>query len=934
MTSSRTLKAISVLAVALGLVLGGTGLSDAALVKGEAKCAGKLGKGSAKLTKTIVGGMSKCRLGQISGKVTGSCPDSKTQAKINKASNKLVSGAEKSCSSSCSVSNDVPCITTSVCPPLAHLSTPAHEQCSGVMGSNPFDVGNFGFPGAYCEDTLGHSMVSANDVGSCVASLTASTSNAMVALMFGSTSSASDLSKEARGCLTAASKGTTKLVGTIHKGVVKCRSLINKGKVNMNAATCTTNDAKLAGKIAKATTKLTAGLTKKCTDAAVQELDLCGAGTGAITTVGAAADCLAAVANEVSDSDAAPASRTYSSISLIDGAYPPTASCGDGVVNKLPEPFLLLGEECDGDDDSACPGNCLPAGDVFECTCGNLSRMRLVSTMTTSEKQGTDLDSGWSGSSHNSTVAEGAGYVTGREGCDCSQLEGNTCVGTTSDPVCEAIGYQMPVCSHDPTGDTRCDGHGDGNGVDNHVDCQICDDFSANSGSWCSNEGDCQAQCYTDDGSVTGGGCQRQTDCPAGSVCRGQCDRSQHCIKTPNGQPLPLSAGGSAVCVMSEFRQDAYGTQNIVTGEHATFIRLFSVTHLGLAPDKPCPVCGGFCEGGPRGTSICEGSCSTSGEGCRFNDDCPTGETCTTASADCPGGFCTLSPACRGGGNSDQPCRIGAKSAFGTVSSECPPPAAKNISGLGLAINFWPSTSEAVAMPFNLPCSDVGYENYDCPCPDDGGRLTRPNHCSFACDAGANYGQACAACSAVSVGLPTVCAGGAGAGAACDEDSDCPGGTCSDNPTTCDGASDACPGGRCVPLCMTDPNDSEEGTCAAGAKYACNGEGHGFRKCTVYNEGTQTSCEAGTDGVLGTVDDIPGAGTCTAQPLGCFLPNVVTEGGDIYNGRGDATHPRSTAVYCIPATNNDAINVTAGLGGPGRIRTINAVNIPNATSIP
>ena len=940
MISSRSLKMISVLGVSMALVLTNLPMTipaaDAALVKGEGKCAGKLGKGSAKLSKAVIGGMGKCRLGQLSGKVTGACPDAKTSAKITKATNKLISDAGKNCSSSCSVSNDVPCITDTVCPPLAHLQQPAHELCSGVMGSNPFNATNLGFPGAYCESLLGHAVLTADDIGTCVSGLTATTSGTITDLVFGSIPTDSGLSKATLGCLSAASKGTTKLVGAIQKGVVKCRDLINKGKVNGNPATCTTNDAKLAGKIAKATNKLTSGLAKKCTDAAVTELDLCGQGTGAVTTVAGAGACLVASASEVTDSDQPSAGRTYSSISLIDAAYPPTATCGDGVVNKIPEPFLLLGEECDGDDDSACPGSCLPPGDVFECTCGNVNRIRVVSLMTTKDQQGTDLDSGWTGNSHNSTVANGAGYVSGyvSGSCDCSELDGNTCVGTTTDSICDTVGYQLPVCSGTPYSDTRCDGQGNTNGIDEDVDCQVCDAFSANTGDNCSDEGDCQAQCYAADGSVTGSGCQRQTDCATGSICRGQCDRDQYCIITPNGQPLPLSAGGSAVCVLSKFRQDNIGTLNIVTGEHENWTRLYSVTHLGLAPDKPCPVCGGFCEGGPRDTAICEGTCSTSGDDCRFDDDCGSGETCTTASADCPSGVCNLSLVCSGSNNDGSPCRIGAESPFGTISTDCLPPNFKNISGLGLEINFWPTTSEQHQMNFDLPCTDLGYENYNCPCPDDNGRATRPNKCGYACNAGPNEGQACNKCDVMDVGLPTTCEGGTSAGYPCDEDSDCAGGTCTDNPTTCDGTADACPGGICLPLCSVSQDDDEEGFCASGEVARCDGDGHEFRKCTLYDLGTQNSCEAGIDNVLGTVDDIPGAGTCRALPQPCFLPGVVTEGGDIFNGLGDPTNPRSSAWYCIGATTNSSINVTAGLGGPGRIRTINAVNVSNATSIP
>jgi hypothetical protein len=54
---------------------------------------------------------------------------------------------------------------------------------------------------------------------------------------------------------------------------------------------------------------------------------------------------------------------------------------------------------------------------------------------------------------------------------------------------------------------------------------------------------------------------------------------------------------------------------------------------------------------------------------------------------------------------------------FGTTSSDCPPDSGKNISGSGLAINFYPSTSETVNLPATLNCSWPGFELYKCPCP-------------------------------------------------------------------------------------------------------------------------------------------------------------------------------------------------------------------------
>jgi len=44
-------------------------------------------------------------------------------------------------------------------------------------------------------------------------------------------------------------------------------------------------------------------------------------------------------------------------------------------------------------------------------------------------------------------------------------------------------------------------------------------------------------------------------------------------------------------------------------------------------------------------------------------------------------------------------------------------------------------------LPFTVPCTAPGFELFDCPCPDNGGTLTRPNACAAACDAGAELGQ-------------------------------------------------------------------------------------------------------------------------------------------------------------------------------------------------
>ena len=93
-------------------------------------------------------------------------------------------------------------------------------------------------------------------------------------------------------------------------------------------------------------------------------------------------------------------------------------------------------------------------------------------------------------------------------------------------------------------------------------------------------------------------------------------------------------------------------------------------------------------------------------------------------------------------------------------------------------------------------------------------------------------------------------------------------------------------------------------------------------------------CEAGPDGMLGNFDDQPGAGICVGDNRNCYLDPIVGEGGDTLNGDGDPINVKSVSIYCIGATNSTAINSSAGLGGPGRLRQ-RGVNLTSGyTSLP
>ena len=217
----------------------------------------------------------------------------------------------------------------------------------------------------------------------------------------------------------------------------------------------------------------------------------------------------------------------------------------------------------------------------------------------------------------------------------------------------------------------------------------------------------------------------------------------------------------------------------------------------------------------------------------------------------------------------------------------------------------------------------------------------------------------------------TTCESGPRDGQACDESSDCPGGDCSSNPLHCVGdpalehvacttnadcglgnCVDACPSGRCVPLCVPRIDDPEAGLCAAGPPlYHCSGALEGFRvcgkeqaqaTCAAVCDTSLTACttrddcpmgeacvgpceqarqcEAGEDGVLGTIDDILDAGVCVEDGRACPLDPVVVEGGDIFNARGAPATPLSVAAFCLGRTNNPGVNAIVGVGGPGKLR--------------
>jgi hypothetical protein len=411
----------------------------------------------------------------------------------------------------------------------------------------------------------------------------------------------------------------------------------------------------------------------------------------------------------------------------IDIEYHLVAVCGDNIVNdplqavigslKLGEP----NEECDGTDDSACPGDCGGPTSDFPCLCTNVPRQRVI------EHDNSDLDNGWTGTSHDSTVVEGGGYMVDLYDCD----------GPGGPDVLCTVG---PSCTV-------------GDGFDVHLPC--VNDAS------CGLAGPCRKS-----GIAVGPHCNLnvQTPCTTDGDCPGQ---GNFCRKTPHGVPLPLSSGGVAVCVVNIFTEDVVGTTNLTTGSSAVRLRQDSRTHLASGTlNLPCPTCGFFCDAPLPSQSA--------GPGQRII--CATDADCFGIPTAGQPGNCITDAVCGHGENQGLACRrdppFGNPSVlFGIPSVDCPPNSA--IIG-NLDILFNPTTTGTLTTTPSFACnaggssvlskcitgSEVGSvcsADSDCAgggagscqgqcfCPPLGGTPERGNDCFEACRGGSNDYAPCGA---------------------------------------------------------------------------------------------------------------------------------------------------------------------------------------------
>ncbi len=468
---------------------------------------------------------------------------------------------------------------------------------------------------------------------------------------------------------------------------------------------------------------------------------------------------------------------------------------------------------------------------------------------------GSDLDSGYNGLGHNADIVEGAS-ISLRTVRRCSNnsaiCEADVdCPGGTCDLTCDCDGPDFECEITGPTHERRC--------------LRSLDACSTNS------------------------------DCSPPETC-------EHFF----GPPLPLSAGGTPVCVTTIFASSITGTADAATGEGSASAFLRSRVHLGEVGTSPCPRCG------------------------QVNENPVVGDTFT----------------CDFGPNNAQACTVDAVSPdFGGVSFQCPPDAADNVSGAGLAIIFDNVTTGTVAKQTGVACAFPLSTQH----PSSGNPLTCLDDFS-PCTTNAD----CARCSN---NLQT----------ACDGNADCSGGgTCAvapDQPVTC---GIFCHCGYCEDdanqPCFSDADCAPGDTCAAGvtvlrqgAPNACDtllcGEKTQDECCpsndaTCINGGTPLigECSLSSFRQCNSNTDCAGtnSGTCVFGPRPCFdlriersgtpgplervcvdqsgRPDCMTNSDCTTGGCTDIAEPVSAGLFCIPPTANDAINTAGGIPGPGAIR--------------
>jgi len=545
-------------------------------------------------------------------------------------------------------------------------------------------------------------------------------------------------------CQVEVAKQSARMAVCLLKKVGKCRDAVIKGASFVVPDLCATIDQKAIAAIGKCASKVAAGIAKKCTAQQITDLKVC---TPDQTDSMTAATCLIEAQELLIDTPAIDVAAD-----LIDYEYATRGGlCGDDIVNHP-------NEECDGSDDSACPGQCgtpeFPDG-YFACLCKTHPRMVVVNDAEA------DIDNGWTGQSSDGDVVQDSGYIVDLYDCDMSGL----CIAGPNCSLPPHSPCNVPSsAASGTTADSICAGLGQG----------ICRKERTATGPRC--HLDPNKKCAEND--------------PNDPVCNGPGDFCETRFPSP---PVAQGAGGIAVCNVSTLSEDVVGTVNIMTGAGELNVRQRAVVYQPISQQKPCPVCGNFCAGDR--------------EPCVVDGDCAPGL-----------GPCVTEAICSDGARQNERCRRtppfgGELPFFGTTSMDCPPNTGRitNPTG-GLDVYTNPSGTNSYSLLPGVACTQIGFNTKTCL---GGTSEGRPCIVDSECPSGTCSHQCFCSNQQRPNACDPACVGGAMDGSLCGDDVDCPGGfchpaDCREDPMDLDSDNEG--------ICTSGPN---EGSCSVTTYRAC-----------------------------------------------------------------------------------------------------------------
>jgi hypothetical protein len=815
------------------------------------KCQQEIVKDTSKYVQARTKALQKCHEAIVKGKIPPQdCLLEPTAAgKIVKADSKLRAGVNKQCGGP-----DQTCSTGGDNDSLASIGWPS--VCPN-------------FEGGSCNNAI----TTCGDINDCLICIAAAAVDQSISLSYDSLAPSTP-GDDTNKCQAAIGKNVAKFLSAKSKALSKCEAGVLKGTVTGPCPD--TAGAKPA--IAKAQSKASAGMCKACGGAD----KLCGGGDDIpLASIGFPASCPAVTipGGGIACGGANDSLQDIVNCTLCVNEF--KADCLDPLSIPSQRSYP---DECNVSPVTP-PCDSTPVNVPTPCPTATPGVLCPTQVVTDANGPGVDLDTGWTGQSHDGHAPTHNRLTLAISAC--SNPDSSTCgVCSTSGPLANAGGPSFNT--HRCILDTR----------------------------WaCTTNADCTGL-HCSGGLNAGAACAVSSQCPAGSCAAGPGGNCAFYF----GGPLPLSAGGVSVCVSNQMTSPITGTVDVEAGTTESSIHLLSRVYIGPTLDKPCPNCivhggagSGLCDSGPHQNE----GCVVMGHNDEFGDvsfDCPPVAGANVGNLPIPLDYTTgvqtrtltsANPTCRNPGFPNDKCFCDTCAGGPTPNGPC--------------------ASDADCAPGGncggrrcIGGANIGgvcNVNSECPgstCANPPGLQTAPNQCddqictaTSTCVGGCNAFHNCTGAFG--------CVGGANNLNPCTVDSECPGGTCEEQ----------CPGGSCV--------SGNEGTCAAGPLESfcalqpfrgCGTDGdcplpgdtctlQKFRDCFLDNG--IVKCAGGANNGTQCLNDseCPG-GACTNG-------GTVTVTGVPYPSCGGTGSGTVGALFCVPPTSSSSINNVSGLPGLGRV---------------